>query len=182
MRLTDIKRLRTVPWYETYIPPEYHAQAVRIEPDKLIRDDGWSLTVSEVWSLSTSKGGWGYNDYDESKPDKFYAVTLILENIHGKDQVFIPKGKVSGIVGSSGKLYNAQQFSFDSWYIQNLRGLQLMAKKDGRTIEPGIFKAGLAPIEVDLNEQKLTKIIYQNEQGNKFEIPIQIPESKPNQS
>ena len=168
-----------VPWYETYVPPEYNPQAVRIEPDKLIRDDGWTLTVSEVWPLSTSNGGWGYNPYDETKPDKYYAVSLTLENIQGNDQVFIPKGRVVGTVGSSGKVYSAQQLSFDSWYIQNLRGLQLMAKKDGRTIEPGIFKASLAPMQVDPSEQKLTKIIYQDEHGNKFEIPIQIPESKP---
>lgn len=167
-----------VPWYETYIAPKYNSQAVRIEPNKLIRDDDWRLTVSKVSPLSSSKGGWGYNSYDESKSSKYYAVFLTLENINGKDKVFIPKGKVSGVVGGSGKLYDAEVLSFDNWYIKNLRGLQLMAKKDGRTIEPGIFKASLPPIQVDSSEQKLAKIIYQDEYGNQFEIPIQISESK----
>lgn len=167
-----------VPWYETYNAPEYNSQAVRIEPNKLIRDDDWSLTVSKVTPLSNANRGVGYNAYDESKPQKYYAVFLTLENIHGKDKVFIPKGKILGVAGSSGKLYEAQTRSFDNWYIQNLRGLQLVAQKDGRTIEPGIFKAGLPPIQVDSSEEKLAKIIYQDEYGNQFEIPIQISESK----
>lgn len=32
-------------------------------------------------------------------------------------------------------------------------------------------------MQVDPSEQKLTTIIYQDEVGNKFEIPIQVPES-----
>ncbi|MEA4902575.1 M56 family metallopeptidase [Desulfitobacterium sp.] len=166
-----------VPWYETYIAPKYNSQAVRIESNKLIRDDGWSLNVSKVSPLSNSKGGWSLTPYDESKPYKYYAVFLTLENANGKDKGFIPKGKISGVIGSSGKLYDAQELSFDTWYIRDLRGSQMMAQKDGRTIEPGIFKAGLAPIQVDPSEQKLTQIIYQDEYGNQFEIPIQIPES-----
>ncbi|HBW38360.1 MAG: hypothetical protein VR66_01090 [Peptococcaceae bacterium BRH_c23] len=81
---------------------------------------------------------------------------------------------------SSGKLYDIREypsFSFNSWYIQNLRSLQLMVKKDGRTNEPGIFKASGPPMKVDQSEQKLTIIIYQDEYGNQFEIPIQVPES-----
>jgi hypothetical protein len=167
-----------VPWYETYIAPKYDSQAVKIEPNKLIRDNDWSLTVSKVSPLSSAKGGVGYNQYDESKSSKYYAVFLTLENINGKDKEFIPKGKVSGVIGSSGKLYDAQALSFDTWYIQNLRGSQLMAQKDGRTVEPGIFKAGLPPIQVGSSEQNLTKIIYQDEYGNQFEIPIKISESK----
>jgi hypothetical protein len=54
----------------------------------------------------------------------------------------------------------------------------MMAQKDGRAIEPGILKAGLPPIQVDSSEQKLAKIIYQDEYGNQFEIPLQISESK----
>lgn len=29
-----------VPWYETYVVPKYNPQAVKIEPNKLIWDDG----------------------------------------------------------------------------------------------------------------------------------------------
>lgn len=174
--------LNIVPWYETYIAPIYNSQAVQVEPNILIRDDGWTLTVNKVSPLSFSQGGWGYISYDKSRTNyhgKGYEVFFTLENVNGKDKVFIPKGKVLGIVGGSGKRYNSKlTFPLDEWYIKNLQAIQFRTPKDGKTIEPGIFEAGMYPIEVDPSEQKLTQLIYQDEYGNEFGIPIQVPESK----
>ena len=38
-----------VPWYEKYVSPKYEPKAVKLEPNKLTRDDGWSLNVQSIY-------------------------------------------------------------------------------------------------------------------------------------
>jgi len=155
------------PWYETYVVPKYNPQAVKIEPNKLIRDDGWMLNVTKI-TLAASP-----NDKGNGNTDKFFEVYLSLENVNGKEKGFIPQGKILGVVGASGKLYemNSPQ-SLDRTYIDIQRHLIGVAKKDGKPYEPGIFKFAQGA-SADTNEQTFAKVIYQDEKGNKFEIPIQ---------
>ncbi|MCO1604470.1 hypothetical protein [Desulfosporosinus nitroreducens] len=46
-----------------------------------------------------------------------------------------------------------------------------MAKREGKPYEPGIIKIA-AGAKAEANEQIFAKVIYQDEKGNKFEIPI----------
>ena len=52
------------------------------------------------------------------------------------------------------------------------RSLPELAKKEGKPYEPGIFKIATGG-SAEANEQTFAKVIYQDEKGNKFEIPIQ---------
>ncbi|WP_156146623.1 hypothetical protein [Desulfosporosinus sp. I2] len=49
---------------------------------------------------------------------------------------------------------------------------QEKAQKEGRIYQPGIFTT-LPEVLVDSNEKNFTKIIYQDENGKKIEIPIE---------
>lgn len=156
------------PWYETYIAPKYNPQAVKIEPNKLIRDDGWMLNVTKI-TLAASP----YDNGNANYPGKGFQVYFSLENANGKEKGFIPQGKILGVVGASGKLYdmNSPQ-PLDQTYIMLQRSLPGLAKREGKPYEPGIFKIATGA-RAEANEQTFAKVIYQDEKGNKFEIPIQ---------
>ncbi|MHB8126944.1 MAG: hypothetical protein ACYDEJ_15160 [Desulfitobacteriaceae bacterium] len=103
---------------------------------------------------------------------------LIKENINGKDKGFIPQGMSLGIVGTSGKLYEVNSSQpLDQTYTMLQRSLPALAKREGKLYEPGIFKIAMGA-KAEASEQTFAKVIYQDEKGNKFEIPIQgiIPE------
>jgi len=156
------------PWYETYIAPEYNAEAVKIEPNKLIRDDGWMLNVTKI-TLAASPYDKGNGNY----PGKGFEVYFSLENANGKEKGFMPQGNILGVVGASGKLYELTwPESLDQMYIKMQRSLPALAKREGKPYEPGIFKIATGA-KAEANEQAFAKVIYQDEKGNKFEIPIQ---------
>jgi beta-lactamase regulating signal transducer with metallopeptidase domain len=156
------------PWYETYVAPKYNPQEVKIEPNKLIRDDGWMLNVTKI-TLAASPYDKGNGNY----PGKSFEVYFDLENANGKEKGFMPQGKILGVVGTSGKLYELNWGDrLDQLYIKMQRFLPELAKKEGKPYEPGIFKIA-AGGSAEANEQTFAKVIYQDEQGNKFEIPIQ---------
>ncbi|TGE37190.1 hypothetical protein E4K67_15050 [Desulfosporosinus fructosivorans] len=60
----------------------------------------------------------------------------------------------------------------DQTYIMMQRSLAALAKREGKPYEPGIFKIALGA-SAEANERTFAKVIYQDEKGNKFEIPIQ---------
>ena len=152
------------PWYETYVAPKYNPQAVKIEPNKLIRDDGWMLNVTKI-TLAASPYG--------KDPGKYFEVSFSLENVNGKEKGFIPQGNILGVVGASGKLYELKwPDPLDQMYIKMQRSLPGLEKREGKPYEPGIFKIATGA-KAEANEQTFAKVIYQDENGNKFEIPIQ---------
>ena len=158
------------------VVPENNTQNIKIEPNKLISNEGWSLSVDKVMSFGATKGTWGWHSpFKESDPARSYGIFFTLENANGLDKAFLPKGKVLGAIGLSGKFYEFSKevdYSLDNLYNNGIDGYQLHAKKAGETYGPGVFKFS-SNANVELNEEGIEKVIYQEENGDKFEIPIQ---------
>lgn len=136
----------------------------QVKPNQVVCD-GWNLTITKT---TLSK-------FDKDQTKKVAGVNIILTNSNGSDKAFSPKGIIIGVVGSSGKFYKKTGLSsdsFDTMYTKNQRVIQMVANKEGKIYEPGVFK--LTPqLYVNSGEQYLTKVLYQDENGNKVEIPIQ---------
>ena len=151
------------------VTPEINLETVKIELNKLISNEGWSLSITEVVSLGRSQGGWGYHSpFKESDTVRSYGVSFTMENTEGKDKAFLPKGNVLGMIGTSGKFYSFhngtpsldKRYSNEHW------------ESIGEPNSPGVFKL-FTVADVDLNEEGVTKVIYQDENGTKYEIPFQ---------
>jgi len=154
------------------VVPQNNPQAVKIEPNKLVTNDGWSLSIVKVLNLGGSKEGFGWHSpYKESDTARSYGLFFYAENAMGKDKAFLPKGKVLGAVGTSGKFYevykNPIDNAIDQWYTSE------HWSSIGKPNSPGVFKFSTG-VDVDLNENEITKVIYQDENGNKIEIPVNI--------
>lgn len=144
----------------------------QIQPNQVMRD-GWNLTVTKT-TLGTVA-----NDQTE----KIASLYITLANSNGADKAFSPKGKIVGVIGSSGKVYEISSLdSFDIMYIKGQGTLQMAAKQERKPYQPGIFKF-VAQVYVGAGEQSITKVIYQDENENKVEIPItgapDVPDSIP---
>lgn len=165
----------------TNVALENNSKTVKIEPNTLISNEGWSLSISKVESLGGAQGGWGYHSpFKESDTVRNYAVFFTMENAEGKDKAFLPKGKVLGIVGTSGKYYDFSKGGYDSldkWYSgehwDSIGEPNSPGHWDsmGKPHSPGVFQFGTGA-DVDLNEQGITKVVYQDENGTKYEIPF----------
>lgn len=160
---------------------ESNSQTAKIESNKLISNEGWSLNIDKVSSLGSTNGyGW-HSPFGETDTFRSYSVSFIIENDEGKDKAFLPKGKVLGIVGTSGKFYdflNGEYPSLDKLYsdkhwetIDNPNSPEHWDSM-GKPNSPGVFKLG-THANVDLNEQGIIKVVYQDENGTKYEIPFQ---------
>lgn len=80
-----------------------------------------------------------------------------------------------GAIGLSGRFYEFSKevdYSLDNLYSNGIDGYQLYAKQAGEPYGPGVFKFS-SNANVELNEEGIEKVIYQDENGDKFEIPIQ---------
>jgi beta-lactamase regulating signal transducer with metallopeptidase domain len=166
----------------TSVATKYSPQAIQIEPNKLVSKDGWTLSITKVTSLGAAKVedyGW-HSPFKESDAKKSYGIFFTVENANGKDKAFLPKGKVLGVVGVSDKFYEFFKGydSLDKWY--NGEHWYSISKPNS----PGVFKFSTMA-SVNLNEQGINKVIYQDEDGNKFDIQIPIStvsSSTPNHS
>jgi hypothetical protein len=165
----------------TSVATKYSPQALQIEPNKLVSKDGWTLSIAKVMCFGATKvEDYGWHSFKESDAKKSYWVFFTMENANGKDKAFLPKGKVLGVVSISGKFYEFfhegeytidKLYSLDKLYNSQQSGLKMVAQREGKSYQPGIFKFSTGA-NVDLNEQGINKVIYQDEDGNKFEIPI----------
>ncbi|MGE5630983.1 MAG: hypothetical protein ACM3TR_07800 [Caulobacteraceae bacterium] len=134
-----------------------------IEANQMTQND-MKLTVKEI-SFSSQP----FKDEPEFKGAE---VHLTFDNINGKDKAFLPKGYIAAFVGSSGKLYNLKMDeSIEKTYQMTREVAQKWAKKQNEVYNPGEFKMGIL-LQVDADEETLTKVIYQDEKGNRTEIPI----------
>src|SRR5665648_307654 len=154
-----------VPWYEKYVSPKYDPKAVKIEPNKLTRDDGWSLNVQSII-------------FGQSLPNdptlKSGTIDFSIQNNAGEDQIFMPKGSIVGIISTGGKTYPLS-LELESIYIgcQELRNGQKQT-----AIKPGLLKLG-SVLMLDSAETRFSKVMYRDEQGNEFVIPVDLtPELK----
>lgn len=157
------------------VTPEITPQTVKIRPNKLVSNNGWSLSITKVMNFG-STNGWGWHSpFKETDTFRSYGIFFTLENVNGHDKAFRPKGKVLGAIGLSGKFYEFSKggdSSLDNLYNNGISGYQLSAKKSGEPYGPGIFKSS-SGANVDLNEEGIVKVVYQDENGGKFGIPIQ---------
>lgn len=86
------------------------------------------------------------------------------------DTIFSPKGKILGITGTSGKFYD-YPITLDQDYAAVLEQKKVRAKETGQLYQPGVLT--LYPeISINVGEKNVSKIIYQDENGKKFEIPV----------
>ncbi len=135
----------------------------------------WNLIVEKVTI------GDEFKYYDSNK--RIASVYLSLQNENGKNEAFLPKGKILGFYGDSGKYY---ELPWDE-SLGNHYSISEDARKKGatfekRTYEPGIFNI-VPQFYIDANEKSITKLVYQDEDGVKYDISIQktteIPPSYP---
>lgn len=170
--IAKVSTTNTVKNVETVanVVPQNNPQAVKIEPNKLVTNEGWSLSIVKVLNLGGSKEGFGWHSpYKESDTARSYGLFFYAENANGKDKAFLPKGKVLGAVGTSGKFYKVYK-GYDS-IDQGYNGENWSSI--GKPNSPGVFKFSTG-VDVDLNENGITKVIYQDENGNRIEIPVNI--------
>src|SRR5665648_488968 len=109
---------------------------------------------------------------------KWAAVYFTFKNKDGLDKEFIPTGKIQGLVGTSGKLYEMSwNKPVDESYTNTKDSRKQYDEAKGIKYEPGKFGYAVH-LMVDGDEENFTKVIYQDENGNKEEIPIQdiVPE------
>lgn len=88
------------------------------------------------------------------------------------DTIFSPKGKILGITGTSGKFYPYDgPNTLEQDYAAVLERKKERAKETGQLYQPGVLT--LYPeILINVGEKNVSKIIYQDENGKKSEIPV----------
>lgn len=155
-----------VPWYEKYISPKYDFKEVKLEPNKLTRDDGWSLNVQSIV-------------FGESLPNdptlKTGNIDFTIQNNAGDEQTFMPKGSIVSITSTGGKTYPFLFDSLESLYIYT-QEVRIEQKQTG--IQPGILKFGFV-LSLDSTEKHFSNVTYRDELGNEFKIPVDMtPELK----
>jgi len=155
-----------LPWYEKYVSPKYDPKKVKLEPNKLTRDDGWSVNIERI-------------EFGQGPPDdptlKSGFIRYSIQNNAGDDQMFMPKGSVVGITGAGGKTY---PLSFGSLELQYIQAQEMRIMQKQTEIKPGILGL-VSSIAVDSAETRFSKVTYRDEQGNEFEIPVDLtPELK----
>ncbi len=138
-------------------------ETAAVQANQMIKND-MKLTVTEI-----SFDGEPLQDDPESKIGK---VSFSFENTNGKDKAFAPTGYIAALVGSSGKVYNLNMDeSIEKSYQMTREAAQRWAKNHNETYNPGEFKITKL-IRFAANEENLTQVIYQDEKGNRTEIPI----------
>lgn len=145
--------------FETYVPSiKYDPQKVQVQPNKMVRDD-WELNVFSVEF---------YHPPNEVK-NTSVAIGYSLKNQEGKDKIFIPEGKIVSVVGSSGKIYPT---TIDSnLEFKDLYFTMQYSIPPGAGLGVGLINFVLTT-SLTTNEDSIVKIMYQDELGNNFEIPI----------
>jgi len=93
----------------------------------------------------------------------------------------LPTGSFTGIIGSSGKIYNIpvkdasahMDRSLGVYFAQTETSRKDDAVKRGVAFEQGVFLLA-QDVVVDNAEQSITAVIYQDEKGNVFNIPVTV--------
>lgn len=134
--------------------------SVQVQSNKVI-GNGWDLNVAKI--TFTSNGG----------NEKLADVDFSFINSKGLDKEISPKGKILSIVGTTGKIYEVNmKRTFDKTYTSSKPGRQKAAEQNGKAYEPGKYDFTIE-LTVDSAETNFTKVIYQDEKGNNFDVPTQ---------
>jgi hypothetical protein len=138
--------------------------------NKLLRSN-WDMTVTDVRFHT--------GHFDPTK--KAADVQMTFLGTAGLDKAFLPNGKITGAVGTSGKTYTLENQTIEQLYKGSEAARKAPAK--GKVFYPGEFKLAYS-FDVDIEEKNFSKIIYQDENKNTIEIPLegitpQIVEANP---
>ncbi|MCB8818100.1 hypothetical protein [Desulfosporosinus shakirovi] len=129
------------------------------------------MTKSDM-KLTVTQISFGSQPFQDDPEFKTAEVLISFGNINGKDRAFVPKGYIAAFVGSSGKVYDLKtDESIEKSYKMTREVAKQYAKEKNELYSPGEFKIGKL-LQVDADEETFTKVIYQDEKGNKTEIPI----------
>lgn len=150
--------------YNKPLEAKTNDSSIQVQPNKVISNE-WDLNVTKI-VMSSMPG-----------TQKWAEMDFSFSNRNGLDKEMVPKGKIVGIVGMSSKLYAIDMTTLDTAYNQSKSARQNMDKQNGRIFKPGKFDFFVRLI-VDGTEKNFIKAIYQDENGNNFDVPIQgiVPE------
>mgnify|MGYP000995005364 CR=1 FL=1 len=154
--LNQVKPVEASPSMPTLI------EKLQVQENKVERD-GWDMTFTRITICTLPN--------DSTK--KLVSVTFTLADDNGTDKTLTPKGKLIGIVGNSGKEYDFTLDSLDTLYVKTQKSAQMIAQREGKTFAPGNSKITVQ-IYVEPIEQSINTVIYQDENGNNFEVPISL--------
>lgn len=144
------------------LTPEFTQQ----KPDNTLNIEPYPVPGKD-WGIALSRLEFRWGDWTDKK---VAFLILSLVNNQGPDQTFLPTGIITGIVGSSGKLY--PEYGPNS-LAEMYHGREAYFAERGRPMyQPGILQ--YAPeILVDAGEETITKVIYRDDTGKEYEIPLQ---------
>lgn len=141
--------------------------AVQVEDNRLYRGS-WKMEITDI----KFKVG-------NSPTQKTAEAFNTLESTAGGNTPMLPKGKIISIVGSSGKTYNTpandpkseMNYSLNVMFESTESNRKEFAKKQGKAFEQGVFLLA-HDVVVDMTEETISKVIYEDENGNIVDIPI----------
>lgn len=137
-----------------------------VQKNKITRN-GWDLSVEKI--VIDAK----------SDVSKGAVVYFLFKNNNGLDKGFTPTGRIQGLVGTSGKIYEMSwNKPVDETYTNSKASRKQYDEAKGIKFEPGKFGYAVH-LMVDGNEENFIKVIYEDGNGsNKVEIPIRdiVPE------
>jgi hypothetical protein len=115
----------------------------------------------------------------EDGPARYGQISFSFENINGKDQAFEENalnGYIAGLVGETGEEYPFTTDDADSlnhWYQKTRKVAQEAAEENNEPYYPGEFKIGFL-IRLGAQETKIVKVVYQDAQGARTDIPVDL--------
>ena len=133
-----------------------------VEP-ALVPGKDWGFAVTD---LNFRRGDWA--------DQKVAVFHLNIINAKGTEQAFQPTGIITGIIGSSGKFYRYNGPETLEGAYQNRE--KYFAEKGRPVYRPGLL-AITPEILVDAAEKYIAKVVYRDENGQEYQIPL--PELKP---
>lgn len=109
--------------------------------------------------------------YDPEHKEAIIYINFL--NLNGISKEFLPQGYLTAIVGTTGNEYTLRpDESIENAYLSTRNVAKLEAEEDNAVYYPGLFNMAIS-CEVDVDEENFTKLIYQDENGNKAELPIE---------
>lgn len=141
--------------------------AVQVEDNKLFRGS-WKMEITDIkFKVGTNP------------TQKTAEVFTTIESTSGRNTPMLPKGKIISIVGSSGKTYDTPandpkseiNYSLDVMFKNTENNRKEFAKKQGKPFEQGVFLLA-HDVVIDIMEETISKVIYEDENGNIVDIPI----------
>jgi len=141
------------------------ASAPQVQANKMTRGT-WVATVDKV----------EFTVNPANATRKAVNVKLIITNPTGKDVDVAPTGVITGVTGSSGKVYSGwdESVKLDA----QVEGTEQMRKDVGKIDENKAYEAGVYRLgymfPVDVAETSIVSVTYKDDNGISVEIPVNV--------